>query len=238
MLKKWVGISVIRIFEQIVKLTDGNKDFYNTQDFPFVKILEANADKIRKEYLKVASNTYIPKFQEVSIEQEKLTNDDSWLSYLLTVYGNDLIEHRERCPVTTACLNHVPLMTTALFSVLKPGKSIPPHRGAYSGVLRCHLALIIPDETKCEITLNGKSKNWEEGKCLIFDDTFIHSACNMSAATRVVLFIDFMRPLPFPLNYLNFWLLQLIAGSEFIGEILERSHHLDGVKIRKREIRF
>jgi hypothetical protein len=35
-------------------------------------------------------------------------------------------------------------------------------------------------------------QSWEEGKCLIFDDTFCHSAVNNSQMARVILLLDFV----------------------------------------------
>ena len=35
-------------------------------------------------------------------------------------------------------------MKTAFFSILAPGKHLPPHRGPYKGVMRYHLGLLIP----------------------------------------------------------------------------------------------
>ena len=32
-----------------------------------------------------------------------------------------------------------------MFSILEPGKHLPPHRGPYNGVLRLHLGLIVPE---------------------------------------------------------------------------------------------
>jgi len=237
-IKKRTGILVIRMFEWVIRVVDGNKDFYDLKDFSFVKMLEENTGKIRDEYLQLASSAIIPKIEEVFIEQEILTGDDNWRSYLLTIYGYDLIEHLERCPVTTDCINRIPLMTSALFSVLQPGKKIRPHRGIYNGILRCHLALIVPDVMKCEIIVNGKTEHWKEGKCMIFDETFIHSVNNRSDRPRVILFLDFIRPLPAPFNYINLFFFHLIARSEFIREILDRSEKLDGVKYRERAIKL
>ena len=38
----------------------------------------------------------------------------------------------------------IPGMETAMFSILSPGKHIPPHTGPYKGVLRYHLGLLDP----------------------------------------------------------------------------------------------
>lgn len=222
-IKKTIGISVLRAFELLITLVDGNQDFFDSSHFPFTKILEGHTAAIRSEYLKIVSEKHIPPFQELSSEQKKLTRDEKWKTYFLQAYGNPVEEHLNECPVTAACLNKIPSIRSALFSVLEPGKEIPPHRGPYKGVLRCHLGLIIPDEKKCGITLNGKTQHWQEGLCMVFDDTFTHEAYNHSSSVRVVLFIDFVRKLPRPLGLINEFLIKQVGKSEFITEIIENT---------------
>src|SRR3546814_9573884 len=57
----------------------------------------------------------------------------------------DCSENRRHCPQTTRLLKQIPGASTAFFSILAPGKKMPPHRGAYNGILRCHLGLIVPE---------------------------------------------------------------------------------------------
>jgi len=58
--------------------------------------------------------------------------------------------------------------------------------------------------------------HWEEGKSLIFDDTFEHEAWNHSNGIRVVLFVDFARPLPQPLAALNHAMIWLVSRSSVV----------------------
>ncbi|PYL32104.1 MAG: hypothetical protein DMF35_09075, partial [Verrucomicrobia bacterium] len=84
-------------------------------------------------------------------------------------------------------------------------------------VLRYHLALIIPQPaSSCGIKVNGETRHWEEGKSLVFDDTYRHEAWNDTNGDRVVLFMDFVRPLRFPASLLNWVLLNAIALSPLV----------------------
>jgi hypothetical protein len=38
--------------------------------------------------------------------------------------------------------------------------------------------------------------SWENGKCMVFDDTYIHSAHNESDQERVILLLDFSSGVP------------------------------------------
>ena len=58
-----------------------------------------------------------------------------------------------------------------------------------------HLALIVPDDGKHSwLTVAGVKIPWEEGKGILFDDTFEHSARNGAREDRVVLIVDIFRP--------------------------------------------
>jgi beta-hydroxylase len=59
-------------------------------------------------------------------------------------------------------------------------------------------------------------RHWEEGKSLIFDDTFNHEVWNDTDETRVVLFVDVLRPLPFPDSLINRLIVKAIGYSPFV----------------------
>ncbi len=96
-------------------------------------------------------------------------------------------------------MREIPGMTTAMFSILSPRKHILPHRGPYKGVLRYHLGLIVPQDAEaCRIRVGEDIRHWEAGRSMVFDDTFNHEVWNDTDETRVVLFVDVLRPLPEP----------------------------------------
>jgi aspartyl/asparaginyl beta-hydroxylase (cupin superfamily) len=110
-----------------------------------------------------------------------------------------------------------------MFSIFEPGKRLPPHRGPYNGVLRLHLGLIVPSECeKVGIRVGGKTCHWREGEVLIFDDAYDHEAWNDSGEIRVVLFLDFIKPLKFPANLLNWLLIKAATISPFVRDCKAR----------------
>jgi ornithine lipid ester-linked acyl 2-hydroxylase len=68
-----------------------------------------------------------------------------------------------------------------------------------------------------------KLSPWEEGKALIFDDTLEHESWNDTAQTRVVLLVDFARPLRMPARLLNALVLRSVIFRPFIREGLYRA---------------
>jgi ornithine lipid ester-linked acyl 2-hydroxylase len=64
------------------------------------------------------------------------------------------------CPHTAALLETIPGVVTAFFSILSPHKHIPPHRGPYRGVVRCHLGLMVPGPPDaCGISVGGEVRH-------------------------------------------------------------------------------
>ena len=57
---------------------------------------------------------------------------------------------------------------------------------------------------------------------VIFDDAYEHEAWNDTPDTRVVLFVDFRKPLHFPTNSINWLLLHLAVFTPFIREGIEK----------------
>ena len=122
-------------------------------------------------------------------------------------------------PETWRICQKIPGLITVMFSILEPGKHLPPHRGPYNGVLRLHLGLIIPEpRDQLGIRVENELYRWKEGEAVIFDDAFEHEAWNDTPHTRVVLFVDFIKPTRFPARFLNWLLLNLAVFTPFIRE--------------------
>ena len=176
----------------------GDHTFFETDQFPWVEHIERNWTVIRDEMATLLEDhDALPNFQDISKDQIEITDDDRWKTFFLYGFGFEAKLGVELCPRTAALMREIPGMTTAMFSILSPRKHILDHRGPYKGVLRYHLGLIVPeDAAACRIRVGDDIRHWEEGKSLIFDDTFNHEVWNDTDETRVVLFVDVMRPLP------------------------------------------
>lgn len=206
-----------RVVGRLVRLTpNGGRTFFSPDEFPWSRLLEQEWGVIRAELDRLLGRVErVPNFQDISPDQAALTQDDRWKTFWFRGYGRDVPRNRNRCPRTSRLLEGIPGLTTAMFSILRGPKSIAPHAGAYAGVLRLHLALRVPSgEGESWIRVGSKKASWEEGRCLIFDDTHEHEVRHDVAGDRVVLFVDFLRPLPWPLNALNRAVVALIAHTQ------------------------
>ena len=66
--------------------------------------------------------------------------------------------------------------------------------------------------------VGGETVGWAEGQTLVFDDTYQHEVWNDTDRTRVVLLVQFRRPLRFPGNLIAGLFLRGIRRSPFVRE--------------------
>ena len=198
----------------------GDPPIYDVNTFPWAVAVEADWRKVRAELDQVMHyRDQMPSFQDILKEVGTIQTDNDWKTFFLAGIGMDCSENAKRCPETMRLLGKIPGMQTAFFSILSPHKHIPAHRGAYNGVLRLHLALLVPGpRERVRIRIGNEFRNWTEGKALIFDDTFNHEVWNDTDGYRVVLFVDFARPLRQPWHWLNERFLSIGAFAPFLRE--------------------
>jgi aspartyl/asparaginyl beta-hydroxylase (cupin superfamily) len=198
----------------------GNPPIYDKAVFPWAAEVEAAFPAIRTELVRVLTRKDdLPGFHEISSDVSTISQDRGWKTFLLAGYGFRSDANIALCPQTWAACQKIPGLITVMFSILEPGKHLPPHRGPYNGVLRLHLGLIVPEPREdLGIRVENEIYRWKDGEAVIFDDAFEHEAWNRTPHTRVVLFVDFRKPLRFPANVLNWLLLNLAVFTPFIRE--------------------
>ena len=198
----------------------GNPEIYDNAVFPWVAEVERDWRAIRAELERVLTRQdELPGFHEISADVGTISQDRGWKTFMLAGYGFRSDANIRMCPRTWEACRKIPGLITAMFSILEPGKHLPPHHGPYNGVLRLHLGLIVPEpRDQLGIRVGDKTYRWQEGRAVIFDDAYDHEAWNRTAHTRVVLFVDFVKPLRFPANLVNWLLLHLAVFTPFIRE--------------------
>lgn len=198
----------------------GNPAIYDNAVFPWTRAIETEWGAIRAELDKVLTRKDdLPGFHEIATDAKQTSNDRGWKTFMLAGYGLTSTRNIETCPQTWRICQNIPGLLTVMFSILEPGKHLPPHRGPYNGVLRLHLGLIVPEpRSELGIRVGSEVYRWQEGKVVVFDDAYEHEAWNRTPHTRVVLFVDFIKPLKMPARFLNWLLLKLAIFTPFIRE--------------------
>jgi ornithine lipid ester-linked acyl 2-hydroxylase len=219
---EWVLDRLDRLVARFSRV--GDPAFFTHEQFLWAYGLDANWRTIRAELDRVLEHRdALPNFQDISTDQESITDDDRWKTFFLYGFGFRSDTNCELCPETARLVAAVPGMKTAMFSILSPGKHIPEHNGPYKGVIRYHLALKVPEpRERCRIRVGDEIVTWTEGESLLFDDTYEHEVWNDTDGERVVLFLDVVRPLRFPMNLVNAVVLTAIAYSPFVADAKRR----------------
>lgn len=159
--------------------------FIDSRELSFIADLTAAWRDIREECLALKPDAFDPWVQREMY-------GEGWSVYGLHAFGRPMEHSLRACPRTAAALAAVPRLTTAGFSRMTGGTHIKPHTGWVRTVYRAHLGLVVREG--CELRVGEETRRWEEGRCLIFDDTVEHEAWNRSAHDRLVLLFDFVRP--------------------------------------------
>jgi beta-hydroxylase len=159
--------------------------FVDPKQFAFVADLEANWEAIRAEYLALPSDLFDPWVQ-------RQMHGGSWTVFGMYAVGQPIPAACARCPRTSETLQRIPGLSMAGYSRLAPHAHVKPHVGWAKSVYRLHLGLVVPES--CRLRVANETRSWQEGRCLIFDDTVEHEAWNDSDAPRGVLLLDFLRP--------------------------------------------
>ncbi len=219
----WIVKRIERVLMRFSALPD--QPWFDAGQFEWTKTLEANAPAIRTELERILDQPErIPNFQDISRDQVNITRDDQWKTFFLHGYGYRMDGNCAACPETARVVESIPGMYTAFFSILSPGKHIPPHRGPYKGLIRGHLALLVPENREdCWIEVGDEIRHWETDRCLVFDDTYRHRVENNTDQRRVVLFLDIKRPMRGFGRVFNNSILRLIRLSPFIRDAI-RNH--------------
>jgi beta-hydroxylase len=196
----------------------GNPCVYDNAVFPWVAGIEGEWCAVRAELERILlRKDELPNVQDITIDARSITRDSGWKIFLFVAYGIRSQRNIDLCPETWRIVRKIPGLKTAMFSVLEPKKRLPPHRGPYNGVLRLHLGLMVPEPREnVAIRIGPELRTWQEGRVLVFDDAYEHEAWNETDQPRVVLFVDFVKPLRFPASVLNRALIRLAVFTPYL----------------------
>ena len=187
--------------------------------FPWTAMLRAHWRAIRDEAVAVALQPdAAPSLATISPDHRSIAQINMWKSYFLWGYGYPIAENLERCPRTADLVSRIPGLNSAFFSILEPGTHIPDHRGVTKGLITCHLGLIVPRDGDVRMRVADRIVRWAEGETLVFDDTYRHEVWNDTSGTRVVLLIQFERPLRQPGKWFADFFMGFVRRSAFVQD--------------------
>lgn len=196
-----------------------NDPVLDVRHFAWTAMLRDHWQAIRDEAVTVALHGQAsPSLAAISPDHRAIAEVDKWRSFFLWGYGYPIDDNLARCPRTRDIVERIPGLNSAFFSILAPGTHIPEHRGVTKGLITCHLGLIVPRQGNLRMRVDDRVVRWAEGETLVFDDTYPHEVWNDTDETRVVLLVQFERPLRNPGKWIADLFLRIVRRSAFVQE--------------------
>jgi len=133
------------------------------------------------ESVLLATKIFYPKYASFHKRNKEEIKNNLKLTPICTKFFNKTIKFVEdRSEVISIQIAKLPA-----------GRSLPLHRGDRK-IRRIHLGLDVP-EGDIKFCVKGEEREWENGKCLGFNDFFEHRAWNNTDKDRINLILDIKR---------------------------------------------
>lgn len=166
-----------------------SQPWYDTKGYPFIAKLEAGYKDIKSELLYNLEN----RLELFTEETENLHVGGEWTEMRLKSSGYGFTENSKFFGKT---MKHIhgcgEEFVSIKFSAIRPGTHIRTHTGPSNERLRLHLTLIHDGGARIRV---GKDwHTWEEGKVIMFDDSWEHEVVHTGLSIRVVLILDIWHP--------------------------------------------
>jgi len=174
-----------------------SKPWWRCSDLPVAQQLEASFPRIQDEFLNIVLCGRL-KFhpQSPGGMRNQLANGQ-WQIFELFSCGAMNERNAVDVPFTSSLIRSMvqtgaPPGGLGYFSILHPRVHVAPHCGPTNTRIRTHLGLCVPRGAAMRV--GTEMRFWQEGKCLVFDDSWEHEVNNPSDSIRAVLLIDSWHP--------------------------------------------
>lgn len=181
-------------------LSDGDAPYshaeaglYDPKEFPWVPYVESHWQTIRDELLAVLAEheNYLDPYPDLT----KTNKKDVWKTTGLIYWTLKSRKNIKQFPKTWEIMRKLPNLTACSLNKLEPQSTIKPHIGDTNAMFRCHMGLVVPGKApRCGLRVGKEITCWEEGKVLIFNDAYEHTAWNNTDGDRYIISFDIMRP--------------------------------------------
>jgi tetratricopeptide (TPR) repeat protein len=181
------------------------REFHPRRDHRWLAEVEAATDvlAVELEAVMAAERAELVPYIQYSEHQamaqwRDLNQNRDWTAIHLIRNGKAVEANARHCPKAMALMARLPQPDipgagpNAMFSLLAPHTTIPPHVGVNNGRLVCHLPLVVPEG--CWFRVGAETRYWRRGEAFVFDDTIEHEAANPSDQLRVVFIFDVWHP--------------------------------------------
>jgi aspartyl/asparaginyl beta-hydroxylase (cupin superfamily) len=171
--------------------------WWNTDDFPTLVLLAKEFEAIRDEFINILCCGQLRLHPRSSGGPRRQLTDGDWNIFELCSHGHINTSNAILAPRTVQVLQGIPDATShrnglVYFSVLHPHVHVSAHCGPTNSRIRVHLGLRVPDGAAMRV--GNETRQWREGECLVFDDSWEHEVFNQGDFLRAVLLMDVWHP--------------------------------------------
>jgi beta-hydroxylase len=218
-------LSPINFVFAILARGGGRQAVFEPSIVPGLGLVKQNYDLIRAEAKALLDGGVFQRPPAADLPGYNSFEKGGWRQYPIKWYSPACRESAaSACPHTCSVLEKIPAIRSAMFVVLPPRGRIGRHHDPLATSLRYHIGLVTPNSEKCALTLDGKAYPWQDGRELLFDQTFLHSALNETDQPRVILFCDVENPnLPWGVKHvargINTMVLAKMTGANDKGKL-------------------
>ena len=175
-------LSPVNILLDLLSLPYINKGVYRLEDLP-----PAYQEEV-KRLIQVAKDAdLVRQLDEVSKENQRTMIFFRWYGVNVDTFLNIPAFHRPWKYIQTIGV-----------SVFNKKVSTSKHFGFLRASLRVLYNLNDMKDDSAYIVVGDTTSYWRDNKLFIFDDTLMHLSANETEQTRYCLFVDIIRPTPFP----------------------------------------
>ncbi|MER5950167.1 aspartyl/asparaginyl beta-hydroxylase domain-containing protein [Streptomyces sp. NPDC001904] len=174
--------------------------------FPEVWELERKFPELKAEVDALLKSRSIPTYDTFDPQRASEVSDE-WRLYYAYMFGKTNQLAKKDLPTLLSFAQSTPNVVNAFVSILEPGVTLPSHQDPYAGILRYHLGIQVPTDNPPRIRLADEFYQWKEGEGTVLDVSLEHEVVNESAQARVIVIIDFRRPMGPLASALNRYLL-------------------------------
>ncbi len=166
-----------------------SQPWYDTKHYSFISKLERGYPDIKSELLHNMQHM----LHLFTGETENLHIGGEWTELRLKSSGYGFTKETQHFEKTMKHIRECGQDFTSIkFSAIQPGTHIRTHTGPSNERLRLHLTLI--HEGGARIRVGKDWHTWEEGRVIMFDDSWEHEVIHTGHNIRVVLIMDIWHP--------------------------------------------
>ncbi len=172
----------------------------NVDDYKWATALSMSYKVIRDEFLSVLKSEDLKSGNNVwagALSDDAASYGEGWTTLVLVNRGQWDETNAKLFPKTSRAIEKSGIpMAEAFFASMKPHTSIKPHSDFTNFVLTSHLPLVIPENgnNKCRLAVGDETRQWIEGKVMLFDTSIYHDAFNDSDEMRYILMFRVWHP--------------------------------------------